>query len=200
MNAISIPRPPTMRQLAKQETQRLVLEGARELFIQKGYDGTTMRDLAGLIDRSTGAIFANFSGKDDLFRAVLAEDAEKLLAAMAAMVRCGTAEYALRSVIKAALEHYEPHRAFLRAKLAVAMTQSPAIRQQFSAERKTVTSFFLRIAEQDFGIDRLRATDVSDLLYAVYMQSLVSLAQSEIKYDLLTDQVKRHVGIVIRGR
>lgn len=69
-------RPLTKRALAKQHTRQKVLAKARELFRDRGYAGTTIRDIASEIDMSIGAVFSNFSSKIDLFSAVVAEEYE----------------------------------------------------------------------------------------------------------------------------
>lgn len=62
-------RPLNRRQRAKALTQSKVLEGARELFEQVGYEAATIRDIAARIGMSTGAIFANYEDKAALYLA-----------------------------------------------------------------------------------------------------------------------------------
>ncbi|MES2931472.1 MAG: TetR/AcrR family transcriptional regulator [Patescibacteria group bacterium] len=61
------------RQAAKVKTRAKVLAAACKLFVEKGYDLTTIRDIAKdpVLDMSTGAIFANFGSKAELFIAVV---------------------------------------------------------------------------------------------------------------------------------
>ena len=73
---------PTRRALAKQQTRAKVLAAARRLFSEHGYEGATIRDIAAAAGMSTGAVFANFSDKSDLFREIMATDMESLAEAM----------------------------------------------------------------------------------------------------------------------
>src|SRR6476619_2707689 len=73
---------PTRRTLAKQQTRAKVLAAARRLFSEAGYEGATIRDIASAAGMSTGAVFANFSDKSDLFREIMSDDMEALNAAM----------------------------------------------------------------------------------------------------------------------
>lgn len=75
-------RPLNRRQTAKLMTRGKVIDAARRLFAQRGYDAATIRDIAREAGMSTGAVFANFQDKSELFDTVLAEDLEKLLAAL----------------------------------------------------------------------------------------------------------------------
>jgi AcrR family transcriptional regulator len=65
---------PTRRALAKQQTRAKVLAAARRLFSEEGYEGATIRDIAAAAGMSTGAVFANFTDKSDLFREIMITD------------------------------------------------------------------------------------------------------------------------------
>ena len=75
-------RMPTRRALAKQQTRAKVLAAARRLFSENGYEGATIRDIAAAAGMSTGAVFANFADKSDLFREIMADDMANLAEAM----------------------------------------------------------------------------------------------------------------------
>jgi len=70
------------RQAAKVRTRQKVLDAARALFAERGYDAATIRDIAKGAGMSTGAVFANFQDKAELFEAVFAEEMAALLSDM----------------------------------------------------------------------------------------------------------------------
>jgi AcrR family transcriptional regulator len=57
----------------KQERIDRILNAARKLFLEKGYLGATMRDIALEAELSTGAIYVYFSGKDEIYEKVCEE-------------------------------------------------------------------------------------------------------------------------------
>lgn len=59
------------------------LEKATLLFWQKGYQGTSMRDLQACLDMRPGSIYASFGSKDNLFAEVLQGYAAQSLAELA---------------------------------------------------------------------------------------------------------------------
>lgn len=67
-------RPLNRRQAAKARTREKVLDSAKNLFEKKGYEQATVRDIAKGAKMSTGAVFANFDDKLDLFAAVLTRE------------------------------------------------------------------------------------------------------------------------------
>ncbi|NBB52280.1 TetR family transcriptional regulator [Rhizobium sp. CRIBSB] len=62
------------RQAAKVRTRQKVLDAARALFAERGYDAATIRDIAREAGMSTGAVFANFQDKAELFETVFGEE------------------------------------------------------------------------------------------------------------------------------
>ena len=67
-------QPMTRRALAKQHTRRKLLDAARRLFNERGYEAATVREIAAAAGLSTGAVFASFADKADLFGEVILDD------------------------------------------------------------------------------------------------------------------------------
>jgi AcrR family transcriptional regulator len=56
------------RERERGEVRRRILDAARELFTEKGYEAVTMRELAARIDYSATALYFHFKDKETLFR------------------------------------------------------------------------------------------------------------------------------------
>lgn len=113
-------RAPTRRALAKQQTRLKVLAAARNLFSEQGYEGATIRDIAAAAGMSTGAVFANFTDKSDLFREIMADDMHALAAAMRdAADRGRNVEDALLKVFMAGYTFYKSRLQLARAAFSV---------------------------------------------------------------------------------
>ena len=87
------------RQAAKIRTRQKVLDAARSLFAERGYEPATIRDIAKGAGMSTGAVFANFQDKAELFEAVLTED----MAGLAQVMRSGSGDGSTRDRLVSAL-------------------------------------------------------------------------------------------------
>lgn len=74
--------PTSLRAQSKLKTRRRVLDAARRLFMERGYEAATIRDIASEAGLSTGAVFASFIDKTDLFNAVMAEDFQRQVEAL----------------------------------------------------------------------------------------------------------------------
>jgi AcrR family transcriptional regulator len=57
-----------------------VLDAALKLFLKSGYDGTSMQAVADQAGVTKPVVYACFPGKDELFRALLAREEERILA------------------------------------------------------------------------------------------------------------------------
>lgn len=62
----------------KSETRDIILDAARELFIEHGYEGVSMRKVAEKIEYSPTAIYVHFQDKQDLFHELCNEDFARL--------------------------------------------------------------------------------------------------------------------------
>ena len=107
-------RMPTRRALAKQQTRAKVLAAARDLFSTQGYEGATIRDIAAAAGMSTGAVFANFADKSELFREIMVADLAALEEAMVEAASRG------RAVDDALLKIFSAGYAFYKSQLPLA--------------------------------------------------------------------------------
>lgn len=60
------------------KTRQKLLEVARDLFARKGFDATTMNDIAAASERGRRTLYTYFKNKEDIYYAVIAEELEIL--------------------------------------------------------------------------------------------------------------------------
>nr|WP_284709325.1 TetR/AcrR family transcriptional regulator [Marinobacter sediminum] len=83
---------------------RLLKEAAR-LFRDKGYERTTVRDLAAAVGIQSGSLFHHFRTKEEILKAVMVETIRLNTALMQAAVdAAGSAREKLRALVRAELE------------------------------------------------------------------------------------------------
>ncbi|MDL1163529.1 TetR/AcrR family transcriptional regulator [Yersinia pestis] len=68
----------TRRRLPAEEAKTIILHHAKLLFIEKGYDRTTMDDLCASTQMSKGNLYHHFRNKEVLFLQLLAQHAEQM--------------------------------------------------------------------------------------------------------------------------
>src|ERR1700748_2750479 len=104
------PTRPALRERYDRRQQRVIYQAAKD-FARRGYDQTTMQELAASMALATGALSHYFSGKEELLTAIcdqlmepLLEQATELLAAD------GDATEQLRALVRLWVAHVVEHR------------------------------------------------------------------------------------------
>jgi AcrR family transcriptional regulator len=71
-----------VRNQGRESRQSVVLGAAAALFSDKGYEGTSLRDIAGASGMLPGSIYCHFSSKEDIFLSVQREGIRQLTEAV----------------------------------------------------------------------------------------------------------------------
>ena len=197
-------RPLGIRAANKAKTRQRLIEAARRLFMERGYEGATVRDIAGSADLSTGAVFASFADKTELFNAVLQADTEAQIAAMsAAMSQPGPVGERLIRVLGAAYQYQLGQIELLRAALAVSWSQGLSgelgDRPIRAAALQIIGDVLAQGAakgeiRQDCDLEMLAET-VWDSFIGNYRHALFN-GQSA---DALVERSRRQVDLLMRG-
>lgn len=97
------------REREQADTRRRILEAAREMFVQRGYEATTMRAIAQRIEYTATAIYHHFRDKDELLTELCTADFRSLAAAFQRIGRTEDPIERLRQIgdayVDFALEH-----------------------------------------------------------------------------------------------
>ena len=118
MSRHALRRAPTRK---SEETRRRILEAALALFAERGFEATTMRDVASRAGVATGAAYYYFGSKDELVLEFYRES--QTLAETGAAARLGaTADLKARiaSLLDAKFDQFGPHRKMLAALFRIA--------------------------------------------------------------------------------
>jgi AcrR family transcriptional regulator len=77
---------PSRRERRKAQTRRQLLDAARALFVESGYDGTRPQDITRAADVATGTFYVHFADKRAAFLAFTEEAAQELMERVRARV------------------------------------------------------------------------------------------------------------------
>ncbi len=198
--------PTSQRLLSKQRTRQKVMEAARALFSEHGYEAATIRDIARRAGMSTGAVFANFQDKADLFEAVVAEDFERVAEIMrqAADQAAGDpVEARLKAIFAAAYENGFTDVPLVQAGLAHSWVRTPSAENRGRSRVKMLLAIVgdaLRDAahkgeiRQDFDV-RL----VSEMLWDAYVSNYRRAAYDGWAGDRLQERLASQIAILLAG-
>jgi AcrR family transcriptional regulator len=104
------PTRPALRLRYDRRQQQVVYQAAK-VFARRGYDQTTMQELAASMDLATGALYHYFNGKEELLTAICDQLMEPLLEQATGMLGAGgDAETQLRALVRLWVAHVVEHR------------------------------------------------------------------------------------------
>jgi len=189
----------TRRALAKQRTRERVLSAARRLFSERGYEGATIRDIAQAAGMSTGAVFASFADKTELFDEILTADYEVIYAQMVQAARAAaTVDEALLGLFGVAYSFHVDQLPLLRASIAVSWTRNEAAERRARADLKHIFRLIGEVTQRGVdqgqlksGIDaKLLAEMTWDVYVANYRRAVFDGWTVEALLARLSDQLK----------
>ncbi len=193
------------RQAAKVRTRQKVLDAARALFAERGYEPATIRDIAKGAGMSTGAVFANFQDKAELFEAVLSEDLARLAETLRAAAAAETSLRArLMAVVTAGYHGSLDHLPLVQAVVARSWFQPVAAEMRTRTAIKPLVMVVSDALQAGVREGELRQdADVrllSDLIYDAFLSNYRRAAYDGWTLQQLTTQIEKQIDVILAGQ
>jgi AcrR family transcriptional regulator len=194
----------TGRALAKQRTREKILESARQLFNERGYEGATVRDIARAAGMSTGAVFASFADKAELFDEIVATDYRELESQMSeAMSQAANALDALLGVFGAAYRSHANQLPMVCAAMAAGWTRDPSTIQRHHDALKPLVRLIRDALQQ--GVDRGELAAKTDIrllrgiIWEVYLSGYRSAVYERWTADDMLGRLREQLLVILAG-
>ena len=192
------------RQAAKVRTRQKVLEAARTLFAERGYEPATIRDIAKGAGMSTGAVFANFQDKAELFEAVLSTDMVKLAETMkAAAASEGSVKTRLLSALGAGYHGSLEQLPLVQAVIARSWFQPVAAEMRTRDAIKPILSVVTDTLQAGVREGELRQdADVrllGELIYDAFLSNYRRAAYDGWTTEQLAERMGKQVDVILAG-
>lgn len=195
-------RGPTRRAMAKQETRAKVLEAARRLFSERGYEGATIRDIAQAAGMSTGAVFANFSDKADLFQEIMSSDLAELSGLMsAAAADRDDVEDAVTAMLSAGYGFYQTQMPLVRAAFSASFALHSTTARRSAPGAATMCDLIQQQLERAVAGGQLRG-DVdlrlrAEMIFDAYLANFSRAFRHALSAEALSERARTQVGIIL---
>jgi AcrR family transcriptional regulator len=173
----SMPSAPATKLTQKGErTREHILDTALILFTGKGYEGTTMRDIAAAADCSLGLAYRYFARKEDLVLALYARLAQEQEDSIDALPPAPLADR-FAQMMRAKIAQVEPYRDALGALFGAALTPNSGVAVLGDStseirERMGVVFYTIVAGASDAPRDR-QARQLATVLYALHLALLL---------------------------
>jgi TetR/AcrR family transcriptional regulator, cholesterol catabolism regulator len=197
--------PTSLRAQSKLKTRRRVLDAARELFMERGYEAATIRDIASEAGLSTGAVFASFVDKTDLFNAVMAEDFQRQVEHLREAAKPdATVEDAVLSVFEAGYRFHGAQLPLLQA--AISLSWSHGLGGEFGDRPSfglamdalaEILSRGVESGELKASPDQIRLA--AEVLWDAYVSNYRRALFDDWTVERLIERVRQQVELVLAG-
>jgi len=197
--------PTSLRAQSKLKTRRRVLDAARQLFMERGYEAATIRDIASQAGLSTGAVFASFVDKTDLFNAVMAEDFQRQVEHLRDAAKPDAkVEEAILAVFEAGYRFHGAQLPLLQA--AVSLSWSNGLggefgdRPSFGLAMEALTEILSRgveTGELKATPEQLRLT--AEVLWDAYVGNYRRALFDDWSVERLVERVRQQIQLVLSG-
>jgi AcrR family transcriptional regulator len=129
------------RQEKQAQTRAALLEAAGRVFARRGYHAAKLEEIAAEADLTTGAIYSNFTGKENLFLALADAQVDKRRAEIGAILDqpADPATLAIEGAqrFRAFIEH-DPDWPLLYFEFWAYGVRTPHLREEFATRRRAV--------------------------------------------------------------
>ncbi|MDR7280128.1 TetR/AcrR family transcriptional regulator [Catenuloplanes atrovinosus] len=159
---------PSRRAEYAQRTRQAILDAARELYIEKGYFGTKVEDIARRARVAPATVYAVGGGKHGLLRTLIESGttAEEIAAVLTRIEESTDPLDLVRFIVRATRERFEEWNGLMR-QVVVAAPQEPTVREvqriAHASMRNGLALTARRLARLGAlrdGVDEARATDL----------------------------------------
>ncbi|MQA87412.1 MAG: TetR family transcriptional regulator [Streptosporangiales bacterium] len=167
------------------ERREQLLDIGRGLFAERGYDGTSIEEVAARADVSKPVVYEHFGGKEGLYAVVVDREMEKLLEMVTGALSGGHARELLEQAALAFLDYIEDYSDGFR----ILVRDSPV-----AASTGTFASLISDIASQVEHIlaKEFKSRGYDPKLASMYSQMLVGMVALTGQWWLDVRKPKRH--------
>ncbi|HYG26995.1 MAG TPA: TetR/AcrR family transcriptional regulator [Caulobacteraceae bacterium] len=192
------------RALSKQRTREKILAAARELFTERGYEGATVRDIAKAAGMSTGAVFASFADKAELFDEIIAQDYQALADEMAAAVRdAATVDDALLGLFGAAYRNHVQQVPMVRAAMSVGWTRDASTAQRSRDALKPIVGLLRDALQQAQDRGELASSAdirlLREIIWEVYLSGYRAAVHKGSGADEMLARLASQLEVILAG-
>jgi AcrR family transcriptional regulator len=201
----TISGPPPARQSQKEATRQRVLSAARDLFDTRGYQGTTIREIARHAGVAVGSVFTTFASKGEILSEVMQARIDPLYAELDRVMPHlhGSVADRLRTMFAVHLEFEAQHVRLFLSHIAAAYDWTLSPGAQPYGRNKRLKGAVVACLEQGKTRGEVRpevaSEEVVDLLMAAYAWTYRLVITDGADARTMIAVMDRQIGLIAEG-
>ncbi|WP_144264193.1 TetR/AcrR family transcriptional regulator [Filimonas lacunae] len=153
------------KQKEKLEMAKLILDAARKVFLEKGYEQTSIRNIANEINYSPGSLYFYFKDKSEIFHELHKEGFRLLMSRMAVLAKVADPFERLKAIGLNFIEFAQQHRDYYNLMFIVEEPVNPAV-EGFKIAQEAI-SFLAGVLTECQAKGRFTGMDIEYLTFMV---------------------------------
>ncbi len=204
-SVVALSEPPlTRRAQAKQRTRQRLLDAARRLFAERGYEAATVRDIAAAADLSTGAVFASFADKAELFTEVIISDYQKLAERLTDLDLAGlSARDALVKIFAVAYDCHLEKLGLIQAVISFSWQRDQGAEMRNRQAMRLLLSLLSDILQRGVQSgelsDQLDIRLTTEMLWDCYQANYRRAIFDDWKAEALSEHLSNQIDLLLAG-
>ncbi|MCM3712291.1 TetR/AcrR family transcriptional regulator [Sporosarcina luteola] len=184
------------RKSAQRElTREMIMDAARDLFILKGYEHVSMRQVGKVLGYSHGAIYYHFTNKAELFYALVEEHFDML-------------EHKLKELAQAPLAPREKLEAILLGYIEFGLNHQSHYEIMFLIKDEEVRDFLNQSPYETYELFAQTVHSLSEKqlsiqeIWSIFLSLhgfVTHYLRHVLKYEDVLDMAKQHVQFLLKG-
>jgi AcrR family transcriptional regulator len=200
LSAVAEAERPTQRSQAKRRTREKILAAARLLFAERGYEASTIRDIAKAAGMSTGAVFASFTDKSDLFTDIAETEQAELHQAMRLAAGDLTGKAAILAMLDAASQRQSASLALVQAVMSALWTPGLAQTARRRLDRRPIAPLIAAAVREEFESDaRIDAVFIGEMIWDSYLATQRRAALDGLTAETVKARIEAGVLTILAG-
>jgi AcrR family transcriptional regulator len=166
---------------SEQERRSQILHSAMELFLEKGYHKTTMKEIMAATGLSKGAIYHYFSSKEEIFVAIIQNFEHKIKNEFSALADSKTPLHDIKQIMTCNLD--EMIRLYRMAIVCLEMTDSHVVQESLDQSSAFVCDAVTNAIKRNYNLSSgLEADDIA-FSFNMMFEGLLSMAATQHSFD-----------------
>ncbi len=155
------------KQREKEEMRTLILDAARSIFLEKGYEQTSIRNIAERIEYSPGTIYLYFKEKDEIFHALHEEGFRRMLEKMQPLQHVAEPFERLKALGKVYMEFAQENKDFYDLMFIVQAPMNMEEVEKWKMGENTL-NFLKQIINECKATGRFKRKDTNFLSFTIW--------------------------------